>query len=380
MEFKDGNDAWKSGLRKTRVLQQGLNVSSLLDGRHIQQYFGTDDATLVSVNYAQIFSATDKYHGKMLLGMTEASGRVKEILSDRFRWTLSGGNNEYPRVTRLVCADPRPGINNTTVDIIVDKPYFNIGDVIQPEDNRTRCLVVTPDGGASRVTRPESGFGYRYTIKLLNDDPTAFINPGYLAVGHEWNQVSSAVATESNIDGSGFHFYSVFESEGQTGQFAAKYALTDKAANRIAGAAKRGMKHAEVYDDTTGAPLDYSKLTTALWIQKENKVEATYGWLNAFDAELMNTLMQSVENALMFGQETSNNYSPEGHQILTGSGLREQLETGHTLPHNGTLDLATLENWFDSIMLHRISEENSNIVLSCGYEFRLFINAASIAA
>lgn len=370
-EFLDGTQAYQNNLRRTRILKEGQITTEMLDGSHIQKYFGTNEVALVGTNFAQIFSASDKYHGKLLLGMTEAAGRCKEIMADRFRWTLSGGNKEYPRITKVVCTDPKPGFNNGTFDIIVDKPYFNVSDVIIPEDNRVRCLVVTPDGSASRIIRPESGYGYRYTIKLVTDDPTAFVNPQYLSVGHEWSAVGSLVANESNQDRTGFHFYSVFESQGQVAQHAVGYSLTDKALRKIKNAKQMGERTCDVYTEG-GNAVDYAKFTTALWVRdtQSNEVKPTFSWMSAFDAEMMNTLHQLKEDNLMFGRESSNNYSPEGYQILSSSGLREQLESGHVLPHNGTLDLPTMENWFDSIMLHRISEENSNIVLSCGYEFR----------
>lgn len=369
--FRDGYESWFSNLRKVRLMKEAFYVNEVLDGRHIQQHFGTDDAALVSTQYTQIFTATDRYNGKLLLGMTEATGRAKEINSERFRWTLSGGNTEYPRVSKIVCTDAKPGLHNSTFDIVVDKPYFSVSDIIQPEDWRVRCLVVVPDGYSTRSLRPEATGGYRYTLRLITDDPNEFVNPRYIQVGHEWSQVSSAVPTERNMDGGGFNFYAVFESMGQTQQHAKKYALTDRACRKIKQAKERGARTCDVNGDGVSAK-DYAAITTALWVERKDGkgVTHTYDWMSAFDMELMNRLHQDVENTLMFGRQSSNNYSAEGYQILTASGLREQIETGHVLPHNGTLDIATLENWFDSIMKHRIAEQNRNIVLACGYEFR----------
>ena len=370
-DFFDGHEGWKSNLRRTTLVKEGVNVSSLIDGHHIQQSFNTDKPVLVSSNYTQIFSSADRYAGKVLLGMTEASGRAKEIHQNRYRWTLSGGNDEYPKVMRKVCTDSRPGLNKTTWDIVVDRPYWNISDIVIPEDSDYRCLVTVPDGSNSRAQRPEHGGGYRYTLQLLNDDASAFLPPVFLEGGQEWNQVSSAVADESNFDGGGFHFYSVWESRGQVQQHAKKYSLTDRAARRIKQAKENGASTCDVFGEGV-KNSDYAALTSALWIRDEStgQTKPTWNWINAFDAELMNTLHNDVENTLMFGKESSNNYSPEGFQILTASGLREQLLSGHTFQHNGFMDLSELENWFDSIMKHRITEENRNIVLSCGYEFR----------
>ena len=374
--FEDGKEAWKTNLRRTRLLKEGVSVNQLLDGRHVQQHFGTDEPTLVSANYTQIFTATDRYHGKMLLGMTEATGRVKEINSDTFRWTLSGGNTEYPRIVAVACTDPKPGLNKTPVDIIVDKPYFNVSDIIQPENNEVRCLVVVPDGTGSRAQRPEAGGGYRYTIILLDESASAFIPAQYIQEGHEWNQVSSAVATESNPDGGGFNFYAVFESDQVTQQHAKKYSVTDKAARRMEQAKRKGLGKCDIDGCTGVGSNNYSDITNALWVKSktDNSVKPTYHWLNAFDAELLDKLHQDVENTLMFGKRTRGNYSAEGYEIMTASGLREQIQTGHVMEHNGSLDIAMVENWFDAILKHRISESNRNIVLSAGYQFRILFD------
>jgi hypothetical protein len=61
------------------------------------------------------------------------------------------------------------------------------------------------------------------------------------------------------------------------------------------------------------------------------------------EAMAMERLHSDVENNLVFGIESSSNYSPEGFVIRTGAGLRPQIEAGHVLEHNGTLSLAEME-------------------------------------
>jgi len=57
---------------KATKMTEGLMVTGELTGMHLHQAFGTDNLTNMNVGYAQIFAATDRYHGKPLVGMTEA--------------------------------------------------------------------------------------------------------------------------------------------------------------------------------------------------------------------------------------------------------------------------------------------------------------------
>lgn len=77
-------------------------------------------------------------------------------------------------------------------------------------------------------------------------------------------------------------------------------------------------------------------------------------FMSILDSEALNELYRNCENTLMFGQESSNMYSPEGYQIYTASGLRETLKSGWVLQHNGNMTLSEMEDWFDSILKDKI--------------------------
>jgi len=344
------------------VITDGLNVNQPVTGKHLSTAFGTDNLANIDIGYAQIFAASNQYYGKPLVGMTEAKGKVKLIDRQGFRWELSGGNDQRARITRLVCTDPKPGVNLGTFDIVVDKPWFNVSDIIIPQDNRYRFRVEPQTGTNSRTNRQLGPNEFRYTLRMVTDDPTKYCLPEFIQLQQEWIKQSSAVATEDNVDAGGFQFYSIFESEGQTQQHAVKFGVTDKAARRAYQAAQRG----DWSND------EYGKYLRMLWVKFEDKVkgEPLARFMAVFDATALNELYQNVENTLMFGTYSTSLVSPEGHQILTSSGLREQLESGWTLQHNGNLTLEQLEDWFDSIMKDKISEGEQKIVLSAGREFR----------
>lgn len=59
-----------NGARKTTVMTDGLLATGEIKGLHLHEAFGTDNLANLNMGYAQIFSATNKYYGKPLVGMT----------------------------------------------------------------------------------------------------------------------------------------------------------------------------------------------------------------------------------------------------------------------------------------------------------------------
>ena len=298
---------------------------------------------------------------------TEAKGKVKTISRSGFRWELSGGNTQKARITQVVCPDSKPGLHGQSFDIVVDKPWFNVSDIVIPQHNRRQCRVTTYGQGQSRSHHQVGPNAFRYTLQYIADNGNEFLDSRFIQEGQEWCKVSSAVATEDNIDAGGFQFYSIFESEGQIQQHSIKVAVSDKAARR----SKQAMEGKASMDE-------YGKYLKMLWVKYEDKVTAKplARFMAVLDAEAFNELYQNVEWTLVFGKRSNNMISPEGHQILTSSGLRQQLESGYILEHNGSLSLEELEDWFDSIMKDKISEGEQKIVLSAGREFRKMFDRA----
>lgn len=292
---------------------------------------------------------------------------MKDINSPSVRWELSGGAAQKARVTKVVNVDTYPGLNHSTFDVVVDKPYFNISDIIQPQSNEYRLRVVTKDG--SRKYRKLGPNQFQYTLQFTTNDKNMYLPRTFLQNGAEWNKVSSAVANEDNRDFGGFQFYSIFQSEGYVQQHAIKVELSDKAARKAKAFADEGDF------DKAGNDLGrYANSIRHMWTSVGfNKTTGLpiMRFMSLLDAEAFNELYRNVENTLMFGQESNILYSPEGHQIYTASGLREQLRSGWVLEHNGNMSLQELEDWFDSIIKDKISEGEQSIVLSAGREFRL---------
>lgn len=365
MNSLDFNSAKSFNLKPT-LQTRGLSVTGELTGASLHEAFGTENYEKLNIVEAQLFSATDKYNKKMLVGMTEAKGKLKLINANGFRWELSGSAAQKARITQRINSDSFPGINLTEFDIIVDKPWFNIGDIIIPQDERYLCRVMHTD--SSRQYRVLDNSHYQYRVRLVTDNPANYLPQQFLENGSEWCKVSSAVADERNQDAGGFQFFSIFSTEGQVQQHSVEVKMSDKAARKLKVFADAGNYNPQ------GEMSQYASAMSAVWADTDNykgpQKEPNFKFMNLLDAAKNERLYKDVEHTLMFGRSSSSMYSPEGHQIFTSAGLREQLESGHVLPHDGELQLEEMEDWFDSILKDRISEGQQKIVLSAGREFR----------
>lgn len=363
--FENARSYVQGGLRPT-VVTQGLNVAHTVTGLHLNEAYGSENDETINVGFAQLWSASSRYNKKPLIGMTEAKGKVKFINRAGFRWQLSGGNAQRARITNVRCTDPKPGQLLQPFEICVDKPWWNVSDIIQPETNKLRFRVEPMEGSSIKSYKQIGPNAFVYRIRIVSDDQRAFCPPAFIQLNKEWNKVSSAVATEDNIDGGGFQFYSVFESTGVTQQHSVKVSLTDKVARRCKQA---------IVDKNTPDAQDptVTKWAQMVWFRgSDNKLDNApqYRFIPLMDAEANEELYRNVENTLVFGKFSQSMVSPEGHQIFTASGLREQLESGHVYEHDGSMSLGELEEFFDNIMKDKVSEGQSKIVLGAGIKFR----------
>lgn len=263
--------------------------------------------------------------------------------------------------------DSYVGIRNSHFQIVVDKPWFAVSDVVIPESENYPCLVLGVD---TLNTRGNTYNQYTYTLQLLTDDPNRALPSKFIDLDREWSVVSSAVATEDNPNGGGFQFFTMFDNEGLVQQFAKQYSLSDKAARRLKQWTDSGRGSTVDLDEETRGKIGVTK---AVWTTiGMDSVTGTpvNKFMSLFEAELSNELYRAVDYALMFGRASQTAVSKEGHTIYTTSGLREQLEGGHTLPFSNTLELDELEAFFDYILKDRVALGEQKIVMSAGKRFR----------
>lgn len=345
------------GVKPVKVTP-GLGVRGEVTSSHLHMAFGVDQPHNINMGYARVFSATTRYYGKPMVGMTEAKGNIKLLSSHIYRWRLSGDMYQKLRVTRVTTNDVRPGLNHSAFTLVLDKPWFQVPDIIQGEDNRYRLRVTNEEPTELGINE------FEYTVELVTDNPNEFFPAELLMEGMEFCKVSSAVANEANQDFGGFQFATIFESEGQLGQFAVKFELTDRAARKAKQCADEG-KHGDEYYGQYINQLRVPFMST----DENGNIQKWTNFMSMAEAEMHNRVYEDVENAMMLGKASSWMTSKEGYIITTGSGVRQQLESGNVLQHNGNMTLSQLNDWFTAILKDKRDRGDAKIVLSCGIKF-----------
>ena len=267
-----------------------------------------------------------------LVGMGTNGGT--EVETEIVRWRLQGAEYKCARVIENVeASNTTPGINNTQFRVKLDLDYYAYPDVLVPEDNDYNIQV---------VDKVSDGTGTIYTLKLITDDPTKYLDPQYLAAGREWCKVSTAVPSEMNQWFGTQQYPSIFELEAQLGAFGQKIDVTDKAWRQ------QGRLGFEFMS------TDYNGRTSTV-----NK------FLPYAEAMMVDELYKSMEWALVYG-EKSTMAGPDGYWQKTGAGIRQQLKDSWIQYVNGPLTVNLLQDFLLNIFFGRTDEANRGITLMTG--------------
>ncbi len=310
------------GLKPT-YMSEGWGGNSV-NSTHLVRTYGLDkidDQSLNARGIAELFSATDRYADKPMIGMTEAKGKKEYLTANQYSWKLRGYMKQKARVTEVLETSARPGENQSTFIIVLDKPWYEANaDVLMGEDNRYPIEIVEKEA---------RGQSTKYTCQLQTDDNSYFIPLAELAVGKEFGKTSSSVPDESNTKHGTMQFNSVFEVRSQTGNVGEKIEFTDRALR---------------VDKNAG------KSTVSSWKVPflDNAGKVYFNFMPMAEAEVMNNIYEDMEWALVFGRQ-STRVAYNGFLKRTCPGFRQQLEKGHTLFHNNNLTLAKLDTWLNSI-------------------------------
>jgi len=288
----------------------------------------------------QLFSSTDMFNGKPLLGMTMAKGKMVEIDNEIYRWKLLGAQEKALRSVEVmdgITSSSTPGINQTTFRIKLDEGWYSYPDVIEPEHDDYKLEVLEgpfPDGN-----------GYVYVVKLQTDNYAKFLPPSLLDPGKEFTKVWTSVVSEFNQNFGGFQFGTSFELECQVGAFANEYTVTDKAFredNRM-----------------LGIPVPFRDPSSG-------KVVTSEKFMPVAQAKLEDQLYRDMEYAMWKGEKTTSVDPTNGRMKKTGPGIRQQLRDGQTQYYNGALTESMLYDYLDAIFFSRVSQGNRKITAMTG--------------
>lgn len=330
------------GLKPT-IVTEGFGGNSF-NSTHLIRTYGLDkkyDMTKNDVGIAQLFSATDIYHDKPMIGMTEAKGKKIYMSADRFTWKLRGYSEIKLTVTEVIETSLRPGENQSEFKIVLDKPWFREPDVIIGESNRYPIEIVGDPKSLGAL-------GWEYTCRLQTDSNSFYLPVSLIQVGKKFIKRSTSVVSEDNNKYGTIQFNSIFELESQCGMVAEKLEFTDKML--------RVDKNSQ----------DSKAKTWSVPFQ-DDKGNIYTNFMPMAEAVMMNQIYDDIEWALVFGRRSIRT-SPNGYVKRTGPGLRQLLEDAHQLKHNGNLTLAKLDEWLNSIYRGRkdATPDKRKIVLMTG--------------
>lgn len=311
---------------------EGAAGGNFTDSDHLAAAYDGDKPQVLEQTLAQIYSSTDRFNGKPLLGMTVAKGKTLEIETDIYRWYLEGSEDKCLRSVENLertAGNTTPGIGKTPFKIKLDEEWFSRPDVIFGEDNDYAIQIL--EGPF------QEGTGYVYLCQLETDDYSKFIPLELLDSGKEFSKVWTTVQNEMNTDYGTQSYRGVFQLESQIGQFAQKLTVTDKAFRR---------------DGRFGIPFTY----------KGKKVEK---FIPMAQAKMDNEFYMSMEAQWWYGEKYTGN-GPDGYIKRQAPGLRQLLKDGWIEYYNGPLTEQMLKEYLMDIFFSREDENNRKVTLMTG--------------
>jgi hypothetical protein len=310
---------------------------NFIDSDYLAAAYDTAKPHVFENTLMQIFTSSDRFTGKTLMGMTAGKGNVKEIDNEIYRWMLQGTEEKPLRVMEnLEANNPTPGIGRTTFRIKLDEDWCMAPDVLMGED---------PDYALEIIEGPiQDGTGYIYVVRLQTDDMTKFFDPQLLNVGREFNKVWTTVQSEFNEEFGTMQFGNSFMLESQISFFAQKFTLTDKAL-RDQG---RISVDFEYTDKMTGKRKKLTK------------------FLPMAEAKMHEELYCGMEAQMWYGERSTHQGNANHYWKKTGPGMRQILRDGHIEYYNGTLTEQRLIDYLMDIFWSRVDENDRKVTIMTG--------------
>lgn len=282
------------------------NQLLLAGGSHVRDY--TDLSALAK-------EATYSKFGRTLSDMSApftnylTGAGVQEVDKNFVRWRIYGDPDKRAMSFGNPNTGECSGVDGMTFEILLDVDYYQAHDVLAPHVNK-RCQVVVQSDCI-----PADG-GYKYEVKLLDSDRTAFVPEEYLEAFVYWLKMGSIssweeVGTFGSIQfGKGFSY---IEFEVPMTSMSWEFEVT--------GEAHRQHGSLEVQRcDKNDKPMEMgTKITNFLESQAMTQVE---------HEKQMFLLYGSASDHLM--DKTTNK------PITTGPGLFEFMEEGNVIPYSPT--------------------------------------------
>lgn len=310
---------------------------NFVDSDYLSASYDTAKPYVFENTLAKVFTSSDRFTGKTLLGMTAAKGKVKEIDNETYRWYVQGVEEKSLRsVENLETNNPTPGIGRTTFRVKLDEEWVMSPDVLMGED---------PDYALQIVDGPiQDGSGYIYLVRLQTDDNTKYFPTYLMNEGREFSKVWTSTQSEFNEEFGTMQFGSSFMLESQLGFFAQKLTVTDKALR------DQGRISCEFgYTDP-----------------KTGKMSKVTKFMPMAEAKMWDELYMGMEAQLTYGERSTYQGNGQHYWKKTGPGIRQILKDGHVQYLNGPMTEQFLIDYLMDIFFSRVDEQNRKVVFMTG--------------
>lgn len=325
---------------------QRLAANKLLATNHLNAFLEEGKPQVFDSVIKTIFTQR-QIMSNPITELTEGRSKVKYLTgqSDSWTWKMAIAS-VCARVTENVeSSNTTPGIDRLPFKIKLDQEWFSQGEVITPDKNKQVRI--------SSQTKPyKDGNGWVYTVELVTDDATEFLDSAFLAPGTEWISIYSMYG-EGATQASGVHFDSHIELENSMPDMV-------RMQHQMTGYVQDMVLTVENWQmDGAGNPV----------VRKDVK------WIGRAEVELWKQFNAQKENSLFYGRGSSDIKSDGGHSLKTPYGFKQQLEWGNNETYN-TFSLKLLREFFGDMFRGRVDMGNRNIVMLTGEDgFTNFNNA-----
>lgn len=242
-----------------------------------------------------LFSAQRYSDNPLSTMLMNTKGGEKTISGTEYEWQLKGANTRP-----LVCTERVEPVGNTApgkfrreFKLKLDENWFLPGDVIHPGTSNKKYQVRIQE------TPFRQGDGWIYTVRLMSDDPQAFVDEKYLEPGTQWAKLYAQYAEAATRGGS------------------TQFSLPISYRNRI-------HKMRKQYEIT-----DYASTEVLAVNMFDSKGGKHSSWMKYAEVEYWEQWYRELERNFWYSRSTDTVLDDTGRPLRTGPGVQEQLEDSH---------------------------------------------------
>lgn len=266
----------------------------------------------------QLFSASNYYSDNPLSSMLYGN-KEETIGGTEWEWELKGANTRPLVVVENVepTAEVTPGKYKKTFRIKLDENWYLPGDVIHPgtSNKKYQCRIM------DEVQR--HGEGWVYTVRLMSDDPNAFLPVQFIQPGQQWGKLYAQYEEAAEQSGS-TQFSLPISLRNKMSKIRKQYRITDYASTEVLA---------------VGVPDSKGKLHQA--------------WMKYAEVEYWQQWYREIERLAWYSRSTDTVMGGNGRPVRSGPGIQEQLEDSHIHRYN-TLTATLIEEYLMDIFYSRV--------------------------